>query len=132
MAVTIVVPLSRSLASGMGKSLRWWGEYARFNNYFSSQSATANNASRTASSAKGRDHGETLRHLWQGATLRPHDQPRPQPHESSLEPKFTTDARADPRRRQAHQDLYALFALGQSAEGILTLRDAICPSARWS
>src|SRR5207245_6898406 len=58
-------------------------------------------------------------HLWQGAALRPHYQPRPQPYESSLESELTTNARANLRRRQAYQDLHALFALRQSAEGIL-------------
>ena len=55
-----------------------------------------------------------------GAALRPHHQPRPQPYESSLESKLTTDARANLGRRQAYQDLHALFALRQSAKGILT------------
>ena len=51
---------------------------------------------------KGPRYGHTISHA--------------QPHESSLESELTTDARANLGRRQAYQDLYALFALRQSAK----------------
>src|SRR2546422_3721891 len=65
-------------------------------------------------------HGSTLSHLWQGTALRPQYQPRPQPHESPLEPELATHACADTWRRQAYADLYALSALRESAEGVLS------------